>query len=183
MNWYKISKEVKGHKYSWVYIDLPKDIQAKMLELGKQIDPEDLYEDEADGGIETEPHVTVKYGLTIEDFGLIKECLDEAKGGKVYLGKSSIFEKDEYDVVKIDVESETLDKLHEKLNKLPHNDKYMDYHPHATIAYVKPGKGKKYIGKLVVHDSFKIRECFFGNSKKDYKIKLAKVFNLSRMIK
>ncbi len=32
--------------------------------------------------------------------------------------------------------------------KLPHTTDYPDYHPHTTIAYVKPGEGKKYVGKI-----------------------------------
>lgn len=180
MNWYKLAKEVQGHKYSWVYIDLPKNIASAMMELGKQIDKDDLFDGEADGGLETEPHVTVKYGLLTEDSKEVKECLNGARGGEVYLAASSIFEAEKYDVVKIAVESKALDELHEKLNRLPHEDKHMEYQPHATIAYVKSGRGKKYICKLKINKSFKIKECYFGNNKKDYTLKLANVFNLKR---
>lgn len=180
MNWYKTAKDVKGHSYSWVYVDLPKEISSKIIELGKEIDSNDLFVKEADGGLETDPHVTVKYGLLTEDISDVRDCLEKAKGGKVYLGKSSVFECDEYDVVKVSVESEALDILHTKLNCLPHEDKHIEYKPHATIAYVKAGKGKKYDGKFVVGKEFKIVECYFGNNKKDYTVKLGNTFNLMR---
>lgn len=172
-NWYKIAKDV-GHEYSWVYVNLPKDIQQKLLEFGKQIDPDDLYEKEAEGGLEKEPHITLKYGLLTDFPKDIRQRLEEEKGGKAYMGKSSIFEKEKYDVVKIEVESEDLDRLHARLNELPHEDKYPDYNPHATIAYVKKGKGKKYKGYFKLDQSFKFDKVYFGNRKdRDYCVKLS----------
>jgi hypothetical protein len=32
-----------------------------------------------------------------------------------------------------------------ELAKLPHTTNFPDYHPHATIGYLKPGTGKKYV--------------------------------------
>lgn len=172
LNWYKTAKQVE-HSYSWVYIELPKDICDAMKEFSKEIDPDDLFEGEGDGGLETDFHVTVKYGLLTEDVKDIKECLDGLKGGKVHLGSSSIFEGEKYDVVKITVESESLNKLHENLNSLPHEDKHMEYHAHATIAYVKKGKGKKYKSKFKLNKGFKFDKVFFGNNEKDFGIKLS----------
>lgn len=168
----KTAKKAEHH-YSWVYINLPKDIQEKLIEFGEEIDLDDLYVKEAEDGLELDPHATVKYGLLTEDVKDIKRCLDGLKGGKVYMGKSSIFTGDKYDVVKITVESEALENLHNNLNKLPHEDKHMEYQPHATIAYVKSGRGEKYDGKFNIGETFKFAEAFFGNNKRDFKIKLA----------
>lgn len=173
MNWYKQAKQVE-HNYSWVYVDLPSDIAKEVVALGKQIDKDDLFDGEGDGGLELEPHVTVKYGLLTDDVKEIKECLDGAKGGTARLETSSVFEGEKYDVVKIHVESEVLEKLHETLNRLCHEDKHPIYHAHATIAYVKPGCGKKYDGKFKIGKSFKIDKVYFGNrDDKNFGIKLA----------
>jgi len=54
------------------------------------------------------------------------------------------------DVVKVDVESEDLRRLNQKIaNALPNTETHPGYKPHATIAYVKAGLGKKYAGKPV----------------------------------
>lgn len=176
MNWYKKAKEV-SNEYSWVYVKLPIKIKDKLIGFGQSIDPSDLYTKEADGGIEKDSHCTVKYAILTNEFKDVKDLLKGEKKGKFYLGESSIFEQDKYDVVKIDVESDDLKRLHEKLNNLPHEDKYPEYHAHATIAYLKFGKGKKYVGKFKIDKSFTFDELFFGDQdKKDHKIKLA--FNL-----
>lgn len=172
-NWYKLAKKAK-HSYSWVYLDLPEEIQSLIIQFGQEIDPNDLYEDEGEDGLETDPHVTVKYALLTDESEGVKDQLEDEKKGKVYLGESSIFEGDKYDVVKIDVESKDLTKLHDKLNALPHEDRFPEYHPHATIAYVKKGKGKKYIGKFKIDEYFRFKEVFFGDTKEhDTKIKLS----------
>jgi 2'-5' RNA ligase len=169
----KIAKEVK-ESYAWSFIDLPKHLQEKMLELGSQIDKEDLYLDEAENGIETEPHITVKYGITIDDSKLAKQCLKGQKPGFATLTNSDFFDAEKYDVLKITVKSEDLNEIHNKLNALPHNDSFMDYKAHATIAYLKKGKGKKYKNKFNLNETFEFKEVFFEDSKDNVcKIKLA----------
>lgn len=176
-----VAKKVKGHKYTWVYINLPKEIEEMMVAFGKEIDETDLFKEEADGGLETQFHITLKYGLETENPKDPKGRLKEEKGGEYYLGESSIFEAEKYDVVKIEVESEDLKRLHDRLNELPHDDKHPDYHAHATIAYVKSGTGKKYVGKFKINKSFKFKEVYFGNNKRNYKIKLSNAINWFRL--
>jgi hypothetical protein len=68
---------------------------------------------------------------------------------RIKLGATTLFENDDkpYDVVKIDVESADLAHLNSWVaNKLECTDKYPEYHPHITLAYVKKGLGKKYTG-------------------------------------
>lgn len=174
----KTAKKV-GKEYSWCYVELPKVFQKKILEFGEQIDKEDLFEGEAEGGLEKDIHITLKYALTTETVKDIKDILKKEKGGKVHLSKSSIFETDEYDVVKMSVESDDLQRLHNKINNLPHEDKYPEYIPHSTIAYVKSGCGKKYDGQFVLNKSFRFNEVFFGNKdKRNYRIILSSVKKL-----
>lgn len=172
MKIFKIAKEV-SNDYSWVFIKLSSEIKSLLPDIWKQFDEDDLFKGEADDGIEKDPHVTVKYGLFTNDVKDIKECLKDGKGGKVRLGSSSIFECEDYDVVKITVTSDALNKLHERLNTLPHEDKFMDYKAHATLAYVKSGCGKKYDGMFKINKNFDIDCVYFGDlDKKDHKIKL-----------
>ena len=166
----KTSKTVSGN-YSWCYIELPKHISKKILDFGKQIDKEDLYEEEAENGLEKDCHITLKYGLLTEKVKDIKDIVRKEKGGRVYVSKSSIFETDNYDVVKMSVESDDLQRLHSKINNLPHEESYPEYIPHCTIAYVKKGCGKKYDGKFELNKGFRFSEIFFGNKdKRNYRI-------------
>lgn len=164
----------KKNDYSWVYINLSKEIEELMLDFKEKIEKEDIFEKEED----VCDHVTIKYGLKTDDPKDPKSRLEDEKGGEFYLGESSIFETEKYDVVKIEVESEDLKRIHDRLNELPHEDKYPDYKAHATIAYVKKGKGKKYVGKFKIDKAFKFKEVYFGDKqKKNHKIKLANLFN------
>ena len=151
---------------NWVWLDLPAEIRSKVLEFGEKIDKEDLCKSEADNGLESDPHITVKYGLLTDNTGEIRDCLSGEKGGTVRLCTSTIFETDEYDVVKITVDSDDLFRIHEALNRLPHEDEHPDYNAHVTVGYVKKGKGKKYKGKFRISDSFRFKEVSFGRERK-----------------
>lgn len=114
---------------------IPKD------ELFDSIDPE-----WSDGALETEPHVTVLYGLTKHEAAPVAKVIKDHGPITITLGKLSVFENDQYDVLKVDVESPELRALNAKLSKLPHESSFPDYKPHMTIAYLKKGEGKKYVG-------------------------------------
>lgn len=107
------------------------------------IDPADLHEN----GIEDEPHITVLYGLTWAYEQDIAKVVGRFAPLTVTLGDITLFEKDEFDVVKIDVESEELRKLNQELRDANyHKDLYGGgYNPHLTLAYVQKGQGKKYV--------------------------------------
>jgi hypothetical protein len=121
-----------------LYFDFP---QVKILH--EKIEADDIY-DEAGHGIETEPHVTLLYGLhdSVED----KDVLDASKGRieSIQLHNASIFKNDKFEVLKFDANGQFLHDINKNLSKLPHTTDYPDYHPHCTIAYLKPGKGEKY---------------------------------------
>jgi 2'-5' RNA ligase len=57
----------------------------------------------------------------------------------------SLFENEEYDVLKCSVDSESLHALNKQARELEHTNNYPDYIPHLTIAYLNPGEGKKYL--------------------------------------
>ena len=58
----------------------------------------------------------------------------------------SLFENEDVDVLKFDVSSTNYSLIHDELKQLPNSEKFPDFHPHMTIAYLKPGIGQKYLG-------------------------------------
>ena len=132
----------KDKKYPYgcamLYFDFP---QMKILH--EKIESDDIYDAEGHG-LETEPHVTLLYGLhdSVED----KDVLDASKGRieSIQLHNASLFTNDKFDVLKLDANGQFLHDMNKKLTELPHTSDYPDYHPHCTIAYLKPGKGEKY---------------------------------------
>ncbi len=107
--------------------------------------------DLADDGFEDDPHVTVLFGLHEEEVQAteVQEVLATTSPLRVMVEEISLFENDEYDVVKYTIPQEKeLLRLREQLLEFPSTVTFPDYCPHMTIAYVKKGCGKKYAGKL-----------------------------------
>ena len=165
----------------WAYIRLPESISEKIFSFCKMIDKDDIY-DPIDHGLEDNPHITLKYGLIVDHSSLVKECLSGKSGGVARLGVSSIFETEKYDVVKISASGSVLHSLHGHLNKLPHDDSHMIFKPHATIAYVKNGCGKKYVGKFSIDSEFSFDTIWFkkqdGYRSVPISLRIIKSFNL-----
>jgi 2'-5' RNA ligase len=137
--------EKSPHEFASTQINLPGDLAKKVIAAGKLIPDSDLAED----GREDEPHVTVKFGLHDDDPKPLKSLLAQQEGPVVFaLGKTSLFENDEFDVVKVEVISHDLHHLNDLISEnCKHTDTHPGYKPHVTIAYVKPGTGKKYVNK------------------------------------
>jgi hypothetical protein len=137
------SEKDKDKKYpygcSMLYFDFP-----EMKILHEKIKKDDIYS-ESGFGLETEPHVTLLYGLhdTVKD----EDVLSVSSKGiqSLQLHNISLFENDKYDVLKFDANGKFLYDINRELTKLPHTTDFPDYHPHCTIAYLKPGKGKEYV--------------------------------------
>jgi 2'-5' RNA ligase len=111
------------------------------------IDRHDLYcGDDGTYGLETEPHVTVLYGLHKEVHEDLVCRMCQAFEGPVQAEVTglSTFDNDDYDVLKLDVESDALRKLNKGFKGLPYTTEYEDYNPHMTIAYLKKGTAEKY---------------------------------------
>lgn len=144
------------------------------------IDEDDLYlgeEGESGFGRESEPHATVLFGIhaDVPDTD-VEELIDDVKTPSISLDKVSSFNNEKFDVLKYDVESEDLHKLNKEFKTLPHTDTFPDYHPHATIAYLKKGKAEKYIKilndkKAISVEPDKIVYSKTDGEKKEYKLK------------
>jgi 2'-5' RNA ligase len=123
------------------------------------IDEDDLYDtkDDVGYGREMNPHSTILYGLSgdIED-KLVEDKINAVKSPSLKLGKVSSFSNDKYDVLKFDMDGETMPNINKDFAKLPHTDTYGSYKPHCTIAYVKKGLAKKYIEILNEVEPFEV---------------------------
>ncbi len=136
--------EKKTYDYgcAMLYFDFP-----EMAELHSKIDKEHVFVDPKDPtfGLETEPHCTLLYGLhddvTTE---VVENVMKNYVFGNCTIKNASLFENEKFDVLKFDVEGEGLHDCNKELCKLPHTTDFPDYHPHMTVAYLKPGMGKEY---------------------------------------
>ena len=78
----------------------------------------------------------------------LRELLKDEPPIKIRFGKTKIFSNSDYDVVMVEVKSADLKRINKKIaDAIPHTSTHQVYVPHATIAYVKSGLGKKYIGR------------------------------------
>ena len=149
----KAAKQVEAqsaHDYSNTQVRLPSVAAKDIVDFGSSIPENEIYTDPKDPsyGREKEPHITVRYGLATDNPAKLQKAFSGVGPIKAKFGKISIFKTDKYDVVKVDIESEALrnaNKLVGEIEDVP-GETHKDYKPHATIAYVKPGEGKKYVG-------------------------------------
>lgn len=120
--------------------------------LKKLIDEEDICETE--GGFENESHITILYGISDSTepkdvLNLVKEKgnLDNIK--KIPLTRLSLFKNKDYEVLKFDIMDAELNKLNKLCTKnFEYTNKYPIYKAHATVCYLQPGTGEKYLKKF-----------------------------------
>jgi hypothetical protein len=132
-----------------IMADVPQ--KDDILEFIKNIPNECVYEEAGQNyGKEENPHVTVMYGLSPIEETRVKELLNKVpKNIVAELGKISKFSHADtaYDVLKIEVKSPHLNKIHEMIRKnFDNNYKWPQYNPHVTLAYVKKGTCNEYVG-------------------------------------
>jgi 2'-5' RNA ligase len=124
--------------------------------------PEDKLTDD---GRESESHITIMYGFKPSfDEDKLKHILENYGRISCELGKISRFSNDDFDVIKVDVISDDFHKLNALIKKEFGDEienKYPDYHPHLTIAYVKKGACKQLDG----HSYFKGQKYMFDTVK------------------
>jgi ribosomal protein S18 acetylase RimI-like enzyme len=131
-------------KVSCVMVPIEGEIGQRLVAYAKSIPDEHLYKPEtsdepAGYGREGKPHVTALFGLLTQNPGDIQPLLKEFTEFAMKFDKLTLFKKDDYHVLKIDVESKDLTRLNARLvEDFEHQTDYPDYHPHLTIAYLLP---------------------------------------------
>lgn len=139
-------KALGEYKYGSTQVQFPPNVAEKLFALGRTIADEDVYEPE--GGRETDAHVTVKYGLIDPDPEALFEVVARRGPVTFTLGKTAMFATRLYDVVYASVRSTDLADLNAAITlgvECKERD-HSAYVPHATVAYVQPGTGVKYVG-------------------------------------
>lgn len=136
----------KPHKYSSTQVQMPFDVESTFLELGKElVSVSDLFGD----GMETDPHVTLLYGIH-EDYPmpLLIDVIETHPKFTVTLGNVSLFDEDAaFDVVKTEVDCHDLYSLRSALLNVCHYTlSHSKFIPHATIAFTKKGACEHLVG-------------------------------------
>ena len=141
-----LSEVYNSYDFGCVMLDF--DFPA-LRTFQRDIEPKDVY---GQGtvidtyGIVEEHHCTLLYGLHGEvTLKQVKDVLGAFEYGTYVAHNASLFQQKEYDVFKFEIKGPNLKKINKALRKLPHTSTFKDYKPHMTIAYLKPGKGKKYV--------------------------------------
>lgn len=117
----------------------------------KGIIPEEyVYTEEEGFGIEDLPHITVLYGLhNGTDVEKLQKLLPGINTISCDITNISSFKNDKYDVLKFDIYSPSLYQCNDMITKnFEYTTDFPIYHPHMTIAYLKPGKAVEVLSKL-----------------------------------
>jgi HK97 family phage portal protein len=143
---FEYSRAIKAaHEFSSTQFNISGYAAQQIGKFGQLIDPADLHEK----GIETEPHVTLKYGLHADDGEPVKELVRRfaAQSIEIEFGRMDFFADDDFDVLYVSVDGKDLRALNRFLTDNLENTATQDiYTPHATVAFLKSGKGQKYAG-------------------------------------
>lgn len=144
--------EMQNVKYDFssLQINVPEPLSGNLIDWSKKkIKDHEIYVSQTDPGFgrEDEMHITILYGIHSENSDKIKELVSGYGKISVEFGEVDIFTNDKFDVVFVSAISQDLNKLNNKIcDGVEYTNKYKDYKPHATLAYVKKGKGWKYHG-------------------------------------
>lgn len=136
-----------GPRLGCLLVKCPDGFAAAVRKLGASIPKEDLAAD----GVEEDTHVTVRYGLRTPNGAPVFGVIGGEEPTAVTAGRLACFEAPGHDVLYVPCEG---DHRLGEWNRLI-DDSMLDmaepthpeYIPHVTVAYLRPGLGKKYVGK------------------------------------
>jgi 2'-5' RNA ligase len=178
------SKDSAGDiNYGCLMLMMPVSIRSLAMQIAAQINPDDLFEpgdNWSSTAIVDDTHVTVKYGFL--DSVTPEQITPQIQGLlplTVKIGDLSLFQNDDFDVLKLNVDGAELRQMNAIVSRLPNEDSHPVYNPHMTIAYLKPGMGAKYLsvtnplkgvmtsGTLVYSDASETTTTIQGSVKKN----------------
>lgn len=163
MNWFI---KLAAYKFSSTQINLPKDLANRIiLWCKKNIKEADVFKGEENTGRESEPHITVLYGIHTESPKQVEKLISGFGSFQVTLGEINRFTKnDDFDVLKIKVESNKLKELHKLLaDNIDNSDKFPIYTPHSTICYINKGTNIDLVGNREFFGTkIKVSEIIFS---------------------
>lgn len=159
-----ITENSAQREYSCLMLDLS-FLKSQFETFQKEICPCEVYDLEPGHGLEHEPHITILYGLHVQQLKPIKNKI-EFGPVKFKIKDISLFENEKFDVLKFGIESKDLHSLNKQVvANFEHTNKFPDYKPHSTIAYLMPGTGHYYknIKNELVGKSFETNKFIFSN--------------------
>lgn len=130
-----------GKNGSAILLMLPQDFSSRVIEWGKDNISSNNLSGLPNKGYDKSPHITLATGIIDDAPEKAFKLLEKQGPFKVNLGPIEKFQKLDkgYDVIKINVESPTLNALNNSiLGNLEVNDPVNKFNPHITLAYVKP---------------------------------------------
>jgi 2'-5' RNA ligase len=141
---------LEKHDYGCMMVDIPTDSEVGQLmtQLRGEISTDDL----AGDGLVTDMHVTVRYGIKPgSDLNRLHTYFQSLSPFEITFSKVTSFpptpQSDDAAVIKVDVASPELQAINAALpDHVDFKEANFEYHPHATIAYVKPEAVGKYVG-------------------------------------
>ena len=144
-------------KFGNTQADIPADSEAaKALErVRNSIEKSDLISTDYGGdssGLETEPHITLRYGIKGDDTAGIRAYLEKQAPFEATLRETAAFPPSESSdggaPIIAPVEAPELHRIEAELDQ--HGDfiprTFPEFKPHATLGYVKPDAAQKYVG-------------------------------------
>jgi len=152
------------HKFSSTQVNLT----GRPAEMVRKLQTRILPADVGTEGLEDEPHCTVFYGIHfVSPTMKLRNAVKSFGPVTITLGKTSLFSNDDADVLKVDVNSPDLHRLNSLISRVvPTHDTHPSYIPHAKLAYLKPGRGKKYAGdKSLEGQKLTFRSILFSGKK------------------
>jgi 2'-5' RNA ligase len=158
-----------------IQIQFPESVKHEILTWGDYQIPDDILLDDFTWGRDDDPHVTLLYRLNFSHFFTLQKLLEKENSFEIKLGATSLFKKEYFDVLKIDVESNCLHRITQRLmNEMILPKQYPQYIPHVTLAFLKKNTGDF----LVENDFFKDKTlkvdhlCFCSRAGDKIKINL-----------
>lgn len=163
---YSILGKVGPFKYASLQVVLPQGMVEDLSPVWELMrESGDLYEAEAEGGVEDDLHVTVLYGMQDSDLETVREVCGGHEGFPIQFGNLVVFEDDDrdYDVVVVEIISGAIHQLHDDLVEAtdPHQS-YPDYVPHMTLGYFNKGTGNNHLGYYLMLDPVHVTDVEFS---------------------